>query len=97
MNLQPSHADPQLLVLCLCAAAGLVVGCGYFAALRRGVGLIVARGAAVWSVLWVLVRVGGAALFFALVVRWGAMPLLAAFLGFLAARHLAVRTARSVE
>jgi F1F0 ATPase subunit 2 len=78
----------------LLGAAGFVLGMVYFASLRRGVRLSVARGA--WSrfVLSALARIALAALFFTFAVRWGAPALAAAFAGFLAARHLAVRAAR---
>jgi F1F0 ATPase subunit 2 len=78
----------------LLAAAGFLLGTAYFAMLRRGVRLSVAGGA--WSpyMLLALVRTVAAAIFFAFAVRWGVPALLAAFVGFLAARHLAVRAAR---
>lgn len=74
--------------------AGYVLGRSYFAFLRRGVRLSVARR--VWApyMLGALVRIAAAALFFAFIVRWGAPALLAAFAGFLAARQLALRAAR---
>jgi hypothetical protein len=92
MNVQAFGAAPWLPVVS--AGAGVVFGWGYFAALRRAVALFTANHAALWSVLFLIGRVGAAALFFACIVRWGAAALLAAFLGFLAARHLAVRSAR---
>jgi hypothetical protein len=84
--------EPWLAVLF--AAGGLAFGWGYFAALRRGVDAYAARGAVLRSLLWMLARLAGAALFFAFAVRWGAWPLVAAFLGFFAARQIAVRAAR---
>jgi hypothetical protein len=45
-------------------------------------------------VLLALARIAAAAVFFIFAVRWGAPALLAAFAGFLAARHLAIRAAR---
>ena len=41
-----------------------------------------------------LARIGGAIVFFAIAVHFGALALLAAFLGFLAARAVALRAAR---
>ena len=84
--------DPRLAVLF--AAGGLAFGWGYFAALRRGIDAYAARGSVLKSLLWMLARLAAAALFFAFAVRWGAWPLVAAFLGFLAARQIAVRAAR---
>jgi len=84
--------DPGLAVLF--GAGGLAFGWGYFAALRRGIDAYAAQGAVLRSLLWMLARLAAAALFFAFAVRWGAWPLVAAFLGFLAARQIAVRAAR---
>ena len=75
-------------------AAGLVLGSAYFATLRRGVQIAVARHAWMPCMLLALARVGAAALFFIFAVRWGAAALMAAFAGFLLARQLAVRAAR---
>lgn len=80
----------------LLAAAGFTLGMTYFAALRRGVRLSVERQAWVRYMLSALARIAAAALFFTFAVHWGAPALLAAFVGFLAARHLAVRAARRV-
>lgn len=75
------------------AAAGFLLGAGYFASLRREVRLAVARRG--WSsyMLSALARIAAATLFFVFAVRWGVPSLLAAFAGFVAARQLAVRRA----
>jgi F1F0 ATPase subunit 2 len=78
----------------LLGAAGFAVGTAYFASLRRGVRLSVARGAWSWFALSAPARMVPAALFFILAARWGGPALLMAFAGFLTARHLAVRAAR---
>ena len=78
----------------LFAAGGLAFGWGYFASLRRGIDAYAAEGAVSQSLLWMLGRLAAAGVFFAFAVRWGAWPLLAAFLGFLAARQIAVRAVR---
>lgn len=80
----------------LLAAVGFLVGMAYFASLRHGAHLSVARRA--WSayMLLALARIAAATLFFAFVLRWGVPALLASFAGFLAARQLAVRSARSM-
>lgn len=80
----------------LLATGGFALGMMYFASLRRGVRLSVERHAWVRYVLSALARITAAALFFAFAVHWGAPALLAAFVGFLAARHLAVRAARRI-
>jgi hypothetical protein len=99
-----SIAIPALAALF--AAAGLVLGYGYFLSLRRTIDRQAIRGAWLRSLLWSLLRMAAAALFFVVLVRWGgaalgetarrwtAAPLLAAFAGFLVARQLAVRSAR---
>ena len=76
------------------AIAGLVLGLAYFAALRRTAALLGAGGSRLRPLLLTLVRVAGAALAFVFAARLGAPPLLAAFLGFLAARALALRWVR---
>jgi len=78
----------------LLASAGFVLGMAYFASLRRGVCFSVERRAWRGYMPSALIRIAAAALFFTLAVRWGAPALLAAFAGFLVARHLAVRAAR---
>jgi F1F0 ATPase subunit 2 len=76
------------------AAAGFVLGKAYFASLRRGVRISIARRAWAPYMLSASARIAAAALFFTLAVRWGAPGLLAGFTGFLAARQLALRAAR---
>lgn len=76
------------------AAAGFLLGTGYFASLRRGVRRSIVSHAWLQYVLWAIARIGAAVLFFVFAARWGAPALLAAFAGFLTARQLAVRTAR---
>lgn len=78
-------------------AAGLVSGTAYFAALRRGVRIAIARGAWLRYAVLALARIAMAALFFAFAIRWSVFSLLAAFMGFLTARQLAVRAARRPE
>ena len=92
MTMYSTGVDPWLVALF--AAGGLAFGWGYFAALRRGIDAYTVRDAVLQSLLWMLARLAAAALFFGFAIRWGAWPLLAAFLGFLAARQIAVRTAR---
>lgn len=94
MTAHPPGAGPWPALLF--AAMGLAFGRAYFAALRRGVAAYTAAGAErLWrSIGWLLARLAAAAMFFALTMAWGAWPLLAALLGFLAARQLALRAAR---
>ena len=78
------------------AAAGLTVGLSYFALLRRTVQLYGSGHIHLASVALTLARLVGAAVFLAFAARLGATSLLAAFLGFLAARSVALRRARRV-
>jgi len=76
------------------AFAGLSLGLAYFAALRWTATLLGAGGR-FGPLLLTFVRIAAATLAFFFVARLGAPPLLAAFLGFLAARALALRRVRS--
>lgn len=78
----------------LTAIGGFSLGAAYFASLRRGVQLSIARQAWLRYMIWALARIAAAALFFTFAVRWGLPALLAAFAGFLAARTLALRGPR---
>jgi hypothetical protein len=76
------------------ACAGLAAGLLYFAALRRTSILITAGGGRTSLLaLWVA-RSCGAVVFLALAAKLGAAYLLAAFLGVLIARTIAVRIVR---
>ena len=86
-----ASSSPWLTLLF--SAGGVGLGWGYFAALRHGVKLCVTRGAPLPGVYRTLARLAAAAAIFALAARFGAWPLLGAFIGFLAARQLAVRAA----
>ncbi|MBI1179278.1 MAG: hypothetical protein GC201_01890 [Alphaproteobacteria bacterium] len=75
------------------AGAGALLGMVYFRALRRTADAVVDGG---WSraVVFTVARIALAVALFAAAARFGPVPLLAAFAGFLAARVLAVRMAR---
>jgi hypothetical protein len=74
--------------------AGLAFGLLYFASVRRTAALLTARKGLAWPLAFTFGRIAAAALFLALAARLGAAPLLAAFLGFLLARTVALRKAR---
>lgn len=78
----------------LLAAAGLLLGWTYFASLRRSLGVTLPSHRWLPYLLLAAVRIAAAALFFTFAARWGMPALLAAFLGFIAARQLAVRAGR---
>jgi len=89
--------DPSPISLAaVCASLALLAfaaGAAYFAALRLSITLFVSgRG---WRVPLALTlgRVGAAVILLAIVAKLGALPLLATFVGFLAARAVALRAA----
>jgi F1F0 ATPase subunit 2 len=74
-------------------AAGFVLGRGYFVLLRWTVTLY-GSGSGHLAPTLTLGRIAVAVAFFIFAARVGVLPLLAAFLGFLAARACALRTMR---
>lgn len=83
-----------LAVSAVLALSGLAFGAVYFAALRRSAARLAGDGEALRAAGTALGRIVVAAIFFAAAARFGALPLLAALLGFLIARTLFVRVAR---
>lgn len=77
-------------------AAGMLLGFGYFRTMRWTVQLYETRHLAGPAVL-TLMRFLGAALFLGFAARFGALPLLAAFLGFLLVRARTMQTVRSAD
>jgi hypothetical protein len=77
----------------LSGAAGFGLGLLYFAALRLSVAAFTGGG---WIVPMVLTgaRIGGIALALGIAAKFGAVPLLSAFLGFLIARGVSLRQSR---
>ena len=78
------------------AIAGFGFGVVYFTALRRTVDLYGAGRGVVVPTALTLFRLAAAILFLGFAARFGALPLLAAFLAFLLARSLALRAARRI-
>lgn len=78
----------------LMAFGGFVMGLLYFAGLRRTIELMVAGRGPFSHLVLTLGRIAAAATCLALAGVVGAVPLLAAFLGFLLARNLAMHAAR---
>ena len=88
-------SEATLALAAAAAAAGILLGLAYFACLRRTILLFAAgRGWARPAAL-TLARIGIAVLVLVIAARAGAVPLLAAFAGFLVARAIALRPARS--
>jgi hypothetical protein len=81
----------ELAIPLLAALAGLLFGLGYFALLRRSVGLLLEPGKRGLGVALTLGRLAVAALLLYLAARLGAAALLAALAGFVAARFVALR------
>jgi hypothetical protein len=82
-------AHPELIVMM--ALAGLIFGLLYFATLKRSVALFVGGKGWFGSLALTLGRIGAAAAFLFVAAKLGASPLLAAFIGFLMARAVALR------
>lgn len=90
---QAAQLPFALLVLAI-ASAGFVFGLAYFAALKRSASLFAYGRSRAAALALTLGRIAAAFLFLSAVARLGAACLLAAFLGFLLARALALRAAR---
>jgi hypothetical protein len=84
--------DPGLTILM--AVAGIAFGCVYFASLKRSVTLLVGGKGWLGPPALTLGRIGAAVAFLFVAAKLGAAPLLAAFIGFLMARALALRAER---
>ena len=84
--------QPELMALV--AISGLVLGLLYFAALKRSVGLLVGGKGWLGPLALTLGRIGAAVAVLFVAARFGAAPLLAAFIGFLTARAVALRAER---
>jgi len=91
------HSGPLLLLIPLCFAGGLVVGVGYFRALRLTTDLIVGGGSPLPALVLTAGRLAvlGAGLFLAVLA--GGPTLLAALARILAAKALTVRDARRIS
>ena len=75
---------------------GLLLGVAYFAMVSRSAALIAAGRGRWGSAALTLGRLAGATLFFAGAARYGALPLLGAFAGFLCARGVALHVSPRV-
>jgi hypothetical protein len=91
-----STAASSLAFAAAWAFSGWLFGLGYFTAIRRTVDRFVGRGGRLLPAALTLVRLAAALLFLGAAARFGALPLLTAFLGFLLARAQAVRAARRI-
>jgi len=92
MTHNPLIIDPGLTILM--AVAGLAFGWVYFASLRRSVSMFVGGKGWLGPVFLTFGRIGAAVGFLFVAAKLGAAPLLAAFIGFLMARALALRAER---
>ncbi len=85
---------PNLGLTLMLGFAGSVFGFLYFAALRRTAALVTEGRNWFGPLAFTLGRVGAAVVFFGIAAQLGAASLLAAFIGFLLARMIALRAAR---
>jgi len=76
------------------AGAGLLLGLAYFATLWRTVALLVDGSSWLAPAALTLGRMGGLALFLGISVRLGALDLIAAFIGVVVARLVALHVVR---
>jgi hypothetical protein len=77
--------------------SGFAFGLLYFATLKRAAALLASGGGWMGPFGLTLGRIGAAVIFLLFAARLGAAALLAAFLGFLLARMLALRAERRVD
>lgn len=87
---------PALAFAAATAAGGLVLGLGYFMALQWTADLYGSGRSRIAAGLLTIGRIAAIVLFLVLAARFGALPLLTAFLGFLVARGIALRTMKRV-
>ena len=85
-----------ILLALVAAPAGLAIGIFHFALLRRSVDLYTGSRDGLMAAALTLGRIVCTVLFFGLAVRPGAPTLLAALLGLLSARAVALRAAQRV-
>ncbi len=76
------------------ALMGFVIGLVYFAALHKSVVLFATESTRLGASALTIGRIVALAVILSFTARLGATPLLAAFLGFLLARAIALRVAR---
>ncbi len=94
--MSPHALNTNLLRAAALAVAGVVLGRCYFEVLRWSVARYASgRSSALQGAALALARILCAAALLAVAARLGALPLLAAFLGFIVARTWALRAARS--
>ena len=84
----------NLLAAALFAALGFALGLAHFYGLRRDARRYLARGMSLGTALGHAARILGSVAVLVVIARSGAIPLVAALAGFLAARFVAVAQAR---
>lgn len=83
-----------LVLAAIMALTGLACGLAYFRSLQWTVDSVVGGGGWLAPVALTLARIAGIVAVLAIVTRFGPIPLLACFLGVLAARAVALRSAK---
>lgn len=86
----PSASVP-FAITTVSAVAGIAAGLIYFAALRRSVAALTCGNGWFVPAILTMARLGGLVIALGIAAKLGAMPLLAAFVGFLIARGIAFR------
>lgn len=94
MTMDPAHLNYGLAAIAL--VAGVVAGSLYFRLLRIGLERWLAGGQGRLAPVVNLARFGLVILLLAASAQAGALALLAAFAGFLAARHVMLRRAKAM-
>ena len=90
MDSSSDFTRPSLEAVLSYAALGLIVGFGYYMLMRLNAGL--PEGAPSWMTkLLHGLRIAAAVVFFAWLASLGMLPILSAFIGFLAGRVIAFR------
>lgn len=85
---------PPIVLLPICFLDGLLIGYGYFRALRETANLIVEGGKPLRAIVLTLARVSLLTTGFFIAVLAGGFALLAAFAGVLCAKWIMLRRAR---
>ena len=92
--MSPNAIMEVLLAAVPAAALGAAGGWVYFRLLRLTIDSFVAGGGWRRGLVLTLARLGGVGALFWFAAQFGAVPLLAAFAGFLLARHVAVAASK---
>jgi hypothetical protein len=88
---------PPIVLLPICILGGLLIGYGYFRALRETANLLVKGGEPLRAIALTLGRISLLATGFFVAVLLGGLALLAAFAGVLCAKWIMLRRMREIQ